>query len=103
MTAGSSTPVHEREVVIINESGEDKDIAIELQNFTPGDTLYRYEVHFDSLGSRAIYVNNRTADGTPTYGPADYESIVPYQQTLSDSAPIIAARKYSVNFVVVAP
>jgi hypothetical protein len=90
-------------VVTVNESGSDKNVQIDIDNFSRGSVLYRYEVSFTSLDSRNIYINGQTASAGKIYGPADYEDILPFKQELSTGDTVIPAKKYSVNFTVITP
>ncbi|MBN2804376.1 MAG: hypothetical protein JXR91_14870 [Deltaproteobacteria bacterium] len=90
-------------IVTVNEEDKGKNIKLDVSNFNRGTVLYRYEVSFDSLDSRNIYVNGQTAPSGKIYGPDNYEDIPPYEQDITTGDVIIPVKKYSVNFTVIKP
>ncbi len=90
-------------LVIVNEDGVDKNVKLDFTNFNPGTKLYMYEVYYDSLKSRKIYINGLTSPNGELYGPRDYDSIPPYEIEIGSGDIVVPIKKYSANFIVVEP
>jgi len=89
-------------ITVINQSGNEKTLKINVPRYIISDTVYRYELSTEALSSRKIYINGETSPEGELYGPRNYSDIAPYRQVLSSANPaMLGAKKYSVNFFVI--
>ncbi len=88
-------------LVAVNESDKEKNISIDLKNFTKGTVAYMYSVHGEDLEDQTYKVNG-VGSTKGAQGPDDYASVEAYKIDFDEEIKITLP-KYSSNFIVIAP
>lgn len=86
-------------VVIVNPTGNDETVLLDLRDVTPEGRYYVYEVQNDDPDSRKLEINGvgTTQEGG---GPEHYEA-VPARSCTVDGQLLLEVKKYSANYVLV--
>jgi len=87
-------------IVLMNYSGQNKQVGVQFTNTNNYNTTYRYEIYADNMnaGNTKFYVNGETA-GTSGGGPADLSTVLPKKAHYSSSN-LFTLKPYSLNFIV---
>lgn len=85
-------------MVIVNPTIEEKTVAIDLDEFDPGDSVYWFTVSADDPESNNIEINENRG---PEYGfgPENYSDIAPYSSALT-SPLIFTVKPWSSNYLL---
>ena len=86
-------------IIIVNSGTTTQQVELDLQNFTPKDRLYWYEVTGDDGEDYTVDVNGISGSQI-IGGPDDYAAIAPYVADISTQQQF-TAKPWSVNFLFI--